>query len=157
VVSVTAIAAASFATFETVRLPGGEAASVPMAALVVAATAMLGAPTALHLVAAVQTVLLAVAVPERAGVSETVQVLAYASAPCVLAGVPVPTVRVISTAYAAILFVLGLATVHDVSVPRASVLGALPASLAFGLGFRGFAAASTVYSEIGIGSAVFGL
>jgi hypothetical protein len=148
VVSVTAIAATSFAAFETVRLPGGEAASAPMAALVVATIAMLVAPTVLHLVAAVQTVLLAVVVPDRAGVSETVQVIAYASAPCVLAGFPVPALRVLTTAYAGVLLVLGVATVHDVSLPRAAILGALPASIAFGYGFGGFAGAVAVFSTI---------
>lgn len=148
VVSVTTIAAAQVVAFDPIELPGGDVATGWMALLMVALLAMLVAPTAVHLVAAVQTVILAVAVPDRAGVSETVQVLAYASAPCVIAGVPVPEVRVIATAYATVLFVLGLATVHDVSVPRAAILGAVPASLAFGLGFRGFTAAATVGSDL---------
>jgi hypothetical protein len=154
VVCVTAIAAAEFVAFETVRLPGGDTPATPMAALLVAVIAMLVAPTALHLVAAVQTVILAATVPNRAGVSETVQVVAYATAPCVLAGLPVPIVRVLATGYAAVLLAVGVATVHRQSLPRAAVLAAVPASLAFGYGFGGFAGAATILSKAGIPSSI---
>jgi hypothetical protein len=105
---------------------------------------VLVAPAALHLVAALQTLLLMTVVDDRAGVSETVQVLAYAAAPCALAGIPVPAVRVAATAYAAVLLAVGLAEVHDVSLPRAAAVAAVPAALAFGYGFGGFAAFTEV-------------
>jgi len=105
---------------------------------------VLVAPAALHLTAALQTVILIPFAPDRAGVSETVQVLAYASAPCVFAGLPSPTVRAFATGYGALLLVVGVSDVHDVSLPRAAALAALPAALVFGYGFRGFAAVSTV-------------
>lgn len=106
--------------------------------------AVLLAPLALHLVAAVQTVLLAVGTTERGGVSETVQVLAYASAPCVLTGVPVPAVQLALGALAAGLYLYGLAVVHGLSLWRAGALGLLPAIAAYGYGFRTLTALSDV-------------
>lgn len=105
---------------------------------------LLVAPAALHLTAALQTVILIPFTDERAGVSETVQVIAYACAPCALAGLPFPIVRLLATAYGAVLFAVGMSEVHDLSLPKAAVLAAIPAALVFGYGFRGFAAASTV-------------
>lgn len=98
--------------------------------------AVLVAPLALHVVAAGQTLLLAVGTTERGGVSETVQVLAYAAAPCALAGVPVPEIQLASGVLATALYVYGVAIVHELSVPRAAVLGLLPAVAAYGYGFR---------------------
>jgi hypothetical protein len=103
---------------------------------------VLVAPAALHLVAALQTLILMPFAPERAGVSETVQVLAYAGAPCVFAGLPYPGIRVLATGYGTALLVVGVSEVHDVSLPRAAALTAVPAALVFGYGFRGFAALS---------------
>ncbi|MFB6140032.1 MAG: YIP1 family protein [Halosimplex sp.] len=110
--------------------------------LFLALAVVLVGPAALHLVAALQTLILIPTAPDRAGVSETVQVIAYASAPCVFAGLPIPAVRVAATAYASVLLVVGTAAVHRVSLARAAALAALPAALAFGYGFRGFAALS---------------
>jgi hypothetical protein len=101
-----------------------------------AAAAVLVAPVVLHAIAALQTVLLAAGTTERGGVSETVQILAYASAPCVLSGVPFPPLQVAVAAWAIGLYVLGLAVVHDLSPARAAILGALPAVLAYGYAFR---------------------
>jgi hypothetical protein len=106
--------------------------------------AVLVAPLGTHLVAALQTLLLAVAAPNRAGVSETVQVLCYASAPCLLAGVPEPWLRAFVVGYGAFVYVVGLAVVHDLGPVRATLLGILPAGLVFGLGFRGLDALATV-------------
>jgi hypothetical protein len=114
------------------------------AVLVVGGVALLAAPLALHLVAALQTLLLVAFVEERAGVSETVQVLAYATAPCVVAGVGVPAVTLLAGAWGAALFAVGVAVVHEVSLPRAVALTALPSALAFGYGYRAFAAASAL-------------
>jgi len=105
-----------------------------------AVAVLLVTPAALHLVAAVQTLLLVPFAPERAGVSETVQVVAYATAPCVFAGLPIPAVRVVCAFYGAVLLALGVSARHGVSVERAVLLGAIPSALVFGYGFRGFAA-----------------
>ena len=99
------------------------------------------APLSVHLISALQTVLLMIGSPERGGVSETVQVLAYSTAPCVFAGAPVPTLRVVCAVYGTVLYVAGLSHVHDLSGPRALALGTIPAAVAFGYGFRGFDAA----------------
>lgn len=108
------------------------------AVLVIGLATLLVAPLGLHLVAAVQTLLLHPMVPDRAGISETVQVLAYAAAPCALAGAPAPALRVACAAYGTWLLVLGLSTVHGTSRRRAGVAGAIPAAVVFGYGFRGF-------------------
>ncbi|WP_132059779.1 YIP1 family protein [Halorussus amylolyticus] len=106
--------------------------------------ALFVAPAVLHLTAALQTLLLMLVVPDRGGISETVQVIAYATAPCVFAGIPSPTVRVVCAAYGAVLFVVGLRAVHGTSTLRALLAGAIPASLVFGYAFRGFAALEDV-------------
>ena len=105
--------------------------------LVLLVTAVVAAPAGLHLTAAIQTVLLMLTVDDRAGVSETVQVVAYATAPCALTWIPVPAVAAACTLYGAGLLLVGLATVHETSLPRAIVAGLIPAVLVFGVGFRG--------------------
>jgi hypothetical protein len=119
-------------------------------ALALALAVVLIAPLVLHLVAAIQTLLLVPFVADRAGISETVQVIAYASAPCVLAGFPIPALRLACCLYGAVLLAVGLAVVHDTSLPRAAVLGALPAAIVFGYGFRGFAAVAALIGDGGI-------
>lgn len=114
------------------------------AVLALALAVVLVAPAALHLTAAVLTLILIPTAPDRAGVSETVQVIAYASAPCVFAGVPVPAVRVAATGYASVLLAVGVSDVHSVSLWKAGALVAVPAALVFGYGFRGFAALSAL-------------
>lgn len=121
---------------------GGEPLLSAVVWLLVAA--VLVAPIGTHLVAALQTVLLAVGAPDRAGVSETVQVLCYASAPCLLAGLPDPWLRAVVVWYGAAVYLVGLAVVHDLGPGRAAVLGLLPAGLVFGLGFGGVDALATV-------------
>lgn len=100
------------------------------------------APAVLHLTAALQTILLAAMAPDRGGISETVQVLAYASAPCVVAGLPSPELRVVAALWASGLYYFGLARVHSLSIPRTLLAGTLPAVIVFGYGFRGIDAAS---------------
>lgn len=114
-------------------------------------------PVVLHLVAALQTVLLVPLVDDRAGVSKTVQVIAYAVAPCALSGLSLPTLWLargsgtgilsvfpllwlITALHGAVLLVIGIAVVHDISIPRAAVTTVLPALLVFGYGFLGFRA-----------------
>jgi len=108
--------------------------------LVVAVATLVVTPAALHLVAAIQTLALMALADDRAGISETVQVLAYASAPCVFAGIPIPGIRVVATAYGAYLLFVGLGVVHDLRGWRLGLAGVVPATLVFGYGFRGFAA-----------------
>jgi len=101
-------------------------------------------PVALHLLAALQTLLLRLVAPERAGVSETVQLLAYASAPCVLITVPVPAVQVVCALYATGLLVVGTSVVHNCSLPRAAVVALPVAAFVFVYGFTLLGALSTI-------------
>ena len=110
------------------------------ALLALAAVGLFVAPAALHLVAALTTVALIAFVRERAGVSETVQVIAYAAAPCARAGAPIPALRLACGAYAAALLVVGLREVHGASLPRAAAVAVVPAALVIGYGFGWFAA-----------------
>lgn len=126
-------------------LVGGRLVS---AALVVGLAVLLVAPLSLQVLGALQTLLLRPLVADRAGVSETVQVLAYAAAPCALAGVPEPTVRALCGLYGAALLVVGLATVHDTDPWRAAVAGAVPAVLVFGYGFRGVTALASFAADL---------
>lgn len=130
--------------FQPAALPVFAGQHFLSALLVLGASGLLVAPAALHLVAAVQTVLLVPFVENRAGVSETVQVVAYSTAPCVLAGVPVPEIRGILAFYGAYLFVVGMSEVHGVRFESAVFLSAVPAAVVFGYGFRGFAAIATL-------------
>lgn len=123
------------------ELLGGRTVSAVLSVLV---AALLVAPLVLHLIATLETLLLAGLAPDRAGVGETVQLVAYASAPGVFAAVPVPAVRVAAAVWGAGLLVVGTAVVHRASAPRAVVAGAVPAALVFGYGFGGFAALEQV-------------
>jgi hypothetical protein len=105
---------------------------------------VLVAPAGIHLTAAVQTVLLIATVDDRAGVSETVQVICYALAPCVLLGVPDVWVRSVAVLWGAGLLVVGTATVHDLPLATALPVVAVPAVLVFGYGFGGVETVSTV-------------
>jgi len=126
------------------RLTGSPTLS---ALLVVLVAVLIVAPAALHIVAAIQTLGLMVLARDRAGISETVQVLAYASAPCVLAGISNPGVRVVVAAYGAYLLVVGVVEVHDVSPRRAALSSTIPAVLVFGYGFHGFSALATLLAR----------
>ncbi|MFD1572385.1 YIP1 family protein [Halorubrum laminariae] len=128
--------------------------SVAVSALVVLLLVVaLAAPVGLHLTAAVATLSVVIAsvayddgwvLRDRAGVSQTVQVVAYASSPMALAGPPVPALRVVCGAYAVVLFVFGIRTVHRLTLPRAVVAGLPPAVLGYGVGYRVIAAVRAV-------------
>jgi hypothetical protein len=105
----------------------------------------LAAPVGLHLTAAVATVSVIVAsvefddglsLRERGGVSETVQVVAYASSPMAFAGPPIPEVRVLCGAYATALLLIGFRTVHGTTPIRTLVAGLPPSVLGYGIGYR---------------------
>ncbi|WP_276271885.1 YIP1 family protein [Haloarcula litorea] len=115
----------------------------------IAALALLGivvfvTPATVHLSAALQTVLLIPVAPDRGGISETVQVLCYAMAPCVLAGLPSPELRVVVTAWGAALYVVGTAVIHELRLGVAAAVAALPVAIVFGYGFRGVDALLTL-------------
>jgi hypothetical protein len=114
---------------------GGQA--VLSALLWLGLAVLLVTPLLLHLSAAAATVVLLVVTDERAGVSETVQALAYAVAPCALAGIPVVELRALAVVYAAYLLVVGLRVVHGTTTARAALVASVPAVLGLGLGFRG--------------------
>ncbi|EMA64708.1 YIP1 family protein [Halorubrum lipolyticum] len=128
----------------------GIVVSVPVsAAILVLLVVVLAAPVGLHLTAAVATlsVILAsveydggLALRDRGGVSETVQVVAYASSPMALAGPPIPALRVVCGAYAAVLLLIGFRTVHGTTPLRTLVAGLPPALLGYGVGYRVVAA-----------------
>lgn len=94
-------------------------------------------PAGIHLTAAVQTVLLIAGTDDRAGVSETVQVICYSLAPLTFLGVPSLPVKAAVVLWAAGLFVAGMALVHGIGAVRATLLAALPAVLLYGYGFGG--------------------
>ncbi len=119
----------------------------------------LAAPVGLHLTAAVATVALVIASLERrdgdglrgrigfrdrGGVSETVQVVAYASAPMALAGPPVPTLRIACAAYATGLLLVGIRSVHGTTPIRTLLAAIPPALVGYGVGYRAVAAARSV-------------
>ncbi|WP_241432038.1 YIP1 family protein [Haloferax mucosum] len=145
--------AVSPATIPTIE--GGPVASAVVALLVIA---LFVAPALLHLTAAIQTALLIPLLSERAGVSETVQVIAYATAPCAFAAVPIPKlltagfeipgIRAVCAAYGAVLLVIGISEVHQTSVPKAILASFVPAGVIFGYAFRGFEAFSTTVSVL---------
>lgn len=144
-------AMAVVAVEESVRLwlvPGAIPPLTPTpvlsAGLVVAVAVLLVTPVALHLVAAVTTLALRWLVPGRAGISHTVQVVAYSTAPCALAGVPDPGLRLACAAYGAGLLGVGLGRVHGVGGWRVLAVPTVPAAVVFGYGFRGFAAAAAL-------------
>jgi hypothetical protein len=104
-------------------------------------------PAVLHLVGAVATVVLMPLVSDRGGVSETVQVIAYATAPCVFAGVPVLELQALSVTYGAVLLVIGLGVVHGTTLYRALLAGAVPILVGFVYGFRGVEAVGTLLRQ----------
>jgi len=117
----------------------------------------LGAPVGLHLTAAVATLSLLVAsvelddgvsVRDRGGVSETVQIVAYASAPMALAGPPIPVLRALCGLYAGALLVIGLRSVHGTTMARAFIAAAPPALLGYGVGYRAVAAVRSLLRRV---------
>jgi hypothetical protein len=136
------VAPGSLSGYERVATATG---SVYLSAVVVVGVAcFLVAPLVLHLAGALGTVALVAVVDDRAGISETVQVIAYAAAPAVFAAVPIPAVQLLATLYGTVLLVVGVAVVHDASAPRAAAAAALPALFVFGFAFGGIAALEAV-------------
>ncbi|GAA0507434.1 hypothetical protein SAMN04488066_101309 [Halorubrum aquaticum] len=131
-------------------IAGNDALSAAVVVLLVTA---LAAPVGLHLTAAVATVSLVIASLEvagglafrdRGGVSETVQVVAYASAPMALAGPAVPTLRVVCGGYATLLLLRGFRIVHETTPFRTLLAGLPAATFGYGIGYRVVSAVRTV-------------
>ncbi|WP_144900865.1 YIP1 family protein [Halobellus captivus] len=137
-------------TFSPERIPELAGGRTVSAFIALAAVALVVAPAVLHLTAALQTVVLIIAVRDRAGISETVQVIAYATAPCVLAGIPSPTLRLVCALYGSALLVLGLREVHGTTTGRALASAAVPATLLFGSAFGGLDAGEAVLRLAGM-------
>jgi len=137
------LATGDLPTFESVDVTPTFVPESPLlqAVLVLLIVGLFLAPATFHFSAAIQTIGLTLVAPDRGGVSETVQVIAYATAPCLLTAVPSPTLRVVCCLYGTALLVVGTSVRHRTSIPRAAVAAALPAALVFGYGYGGFAAA----------------
>lgn len=137
------LATGDLPTFESVEVtptfvPGS---ALLQAVLVLLAVGLFLAPATFHFSAAIETIGLTLVASERGGVSETVQIIAYATAPCLLTAIPWPSLRVACCLYGGGLLVFGTAVRHRTSLPRAALAAAIPAALVFGYGFGGFAAA----------------
>lgn len=126
--------------FGTLTLPTIGTSPLLSSILWIGVLVVLVTPLLLHLLAAVQTVLLIGLAPNRAGISETVQILAYAAAPCIFTGFGHVGLTLIACGYALGLVVYGTAVVHDCGWLRAAIAGGTPAVMALGIGFGGFAA-----------------
>lgn len=126
--------------FQPSRIPVLADSPLLTALLLLLLTAIVIAPAGLHLTAALQTGLLIGVVSDRAGVSETVQVLGYATAPAAVAWVPIPAVTLVCAGYGTVLLIVGLSVVHRTSLLRATLAGVLPAAIIFGGAYGGLAA-----------------
>jgi Uncharacterized protein conserved in archaea len=127
-----------------VVLPNAYPSNPLVAAVALGAVVVIVTPAALHIAAAAATIVLVPLAPDRAGVPETVQVIAYATAPCVFAAVPVLEVRALAVTYGAVLTVVGLSVVHRTTPVRAALAAMVPAAIAFAYGFRGVDAVGTL-------------
>ena len=121
-------------------VPGVGGSPLVGAVVWIAVTGLFIAPVTLHLAAAVATVMLIIAAPDRAGISMTVQVWAYAATPVVLTAAGHPVLTIIGVGAAAGLTVIGTAEVHRLSVPRASIAAAVPIVIVYGIGLGGISA-----------------
>tara|TARA_Y100000996_G_scaffold371739_1_gene320241 strand:+ start:506 stop:1045 length:540 start_codon:yes stop_codon:yes gene_type:complete len=101
-------------------------------------------PILLHIVAAIQTLLLRMGAKNRKGIGATVQVIGYSIAPCIFAGFAIPSLRVLCAIYGSILLIIGLKEVHDVSLRKAFLISIIPAIIVFGLLFRGILALNSL-------------
>jgi len=118
------------------------------AVLWVLVATVLIAPAGIHLTAALQTLLLMAAVENRAGVSETVQVICYALAPCAFVGAPGVWIQALVVLWGAGLLVLGVASVHDIHPAAALAVVVVPAVLVFGYGFGGTETVPAVWNRV---------
>jgi len=123
-------------------LPGVEGRPTGLLVFAFLVAALILAPLALHLAAALQTLVFITLstvglAGDRGGVSQTVQVIAYATAPCALSGAPIPALRAVTAIYGFALLVVGLVVVHDLSPGVAVVAALIPGTFVFGYAFGG--------------------
>lgn len=144
VITVTVVVLVGRLVFAPETLPTFGTNRVVSGAIVVGIGGFLVAPLALHLAAALQTLALLPIVDDRAGISETVQLIAYATAPCVFVVVPVAAVQLLAAAYGFGLLVIGLSVVHRTSLIRASLASLVPGLFVFGFAFGGLSAFEAV-------------
>ncbi|WP_411965809.1 YIP1 family protein [Haloferax sp. YSMS24] len=137
-------------TFAPATIPAIEGGPVVSAVIALLVVALFVAPALLHLTAAIQTALLIPLLSRRAGVSETVQVIAYAAAPCALASVPIPGLRALCVVYGATLLTIGISEVHQTSLAKAALGAAVPAGVVFGYAFGGFRAISNLAAALSL-------
>jgi hypothetical protein len=122
------------------RIAGATGSAYLSAAIVLVAACFLVAPLVLHLAAAIGTLSLIPIAKNRGGVSETVQLIAYAAAPGVFAAVPFPTIQALAALYGCVLLVVGISVVHETPLPRAVLAASVPALFVFGFAFGGIGA-----------------
>lgn len=154
-VAVAAVYTLGWIVADPAVVPGIVVSEPVSAAILFLLVVVLVAPVGLHLTAAVATlsVILAsvelrdgVSLRDRGGVSETVQVVAYASSPFALAGPPIPALRIACGAYAAVLLCIGFRTVHGTNAFRTLVAGAPPILIGYGVGYRVVAAVRALFA-----------
>lgn len=92
-------------------------------------------PVAIHLLAAIATVVLITVAPNRQGVSETVQVIAFATAPVPLLGIDLIGVQAVAALYGFGLMWYGVRKVHRLSIERSLLVVAIPGYILFAMGF----------------------
>lgn len=126
------------------RVAGATGSTYLSAAVLLGVACVLVAPLVLHLAAALATVALVLLVDDRAGVSETVQVIAYAAAPGVFVAVPRPAVQVAALVYATGLLAVGMTVVHETTPLRGGLAATLPGTFVFGVAFGGFSAVKAI-------------
>ncbi len=152
-VAVAAAFTIGWIAVDPTAVPGIVASAFLSAVILLLVVIALAAPVGLHLTAAIATVSVIVASVEldgglslrdRGGVSETVQVVAYASSPMALAGPPIPELRVACGAYATVLLLIGFRTVHGMTPIRTLVAGIPPAAIGYGVGYRTLASLRTL-------------
>lgn len=150
VVAVSAVNVGGRLLFAPGSLPGYERVVVATGSVYLSAVVLVGvacflvAPLVLHLAAALATLSLLPVADDRAGVGETVQVVAYASAPAVLGAVPIAEVQLLAALWGSALLVVGVAVVHGISVARALLVAVVPAAFVFGVALGGFEALEAV-------------
>lgn len=152
-VAVAAAFALGWIAVDPAAVPSIVGSASLSAIILVLVVVTLAAPIGLHLTAAVATVSVIVASVERddgiglrdrGGVSETVQVVAYASAPMAFAGPPIPVLRLACGLYATGLLLIGFRIVHRMTPLRTLVAGVPPALLGYGVGYRTVASFRTL-------------
>jgi hypothetical protein len=105
--------------------------------IILGITVFIATPILLHIVAAIQTILLRFVKKDRNGMSLTVKVICYSLSPCIFMGLTVPFLRVICAVYGWAILVIGIKEAHGVSMRNALLVTAIPSIIIFGYMLRG--------------------